>query len=87
VHKLYIVVQTFKTQLFLFSKQDKENIFTRFSTVRGVPPGWGLGEGLITPHFISSWFIQPATGPRKRALVNAVMNLRVPCKRGNFQTS
>jgi len=54
----------------------------------GVPPAWGLGEGLTAPHrkkticyemLHSNW--------NWRALVNTVMNLRVPQKEeGNFLT-
>jgi hypothetical protein len=56
------------------------NIYSisRGQTTRGVPPAWGLGEGLTTLHRKKKPVTKCYTGPRTLwALVNTVMNLRV----------
>jgi hypothetical protein len=62
----------------------------------GGPPAWGLGEVLTTPHrkkinHVTKYCKKPRnhTDPsvRWRALVNTVMNLRVPQNAGNFLSS
>jgi hypothetical protein len=48
---------------------------------RGSTPAWGLGEVLTTPHLKNVPCYEMFT---KKALVNAVMDLRVPYNAGNF---
>jgi len=54
--------------------------FTFYTDTRlNIPPAWGLGEGLTTPHRKNQFVTKCYTGPQNwRALVNRVMKLRVP---------
>ena len=52
----------------------------------GGPPDWGLGEFLTTPRRKSLRCCK-SFHKSSRALVNAVMNIRVPNNARNFLTS
>jgi len=54
----------------------------------GSPPTWRLGEGQTTPHRKKkSSLSRNVTQGLGGALVNTVMNLRLPLKVGSFTTS
>jgi hypothetical protein len=61
-------------------------ISSRGKPTRCGPPVWRLDEEPTTPHRKKKLFMKCSTRPRKWGIVDAVMNLRVPWKVGNFLT-